>query len=212
MKMNGTETIEQWWDACHTGDHPDTDFFLTGHQGPEVWKYLEITELLIPDADVLNIGVGKGYCTQNLAALGCRVSVLDISCAALNKVKDITAGTYLSNALHKISENHFDIAISFLVVQHMENTALSEQLSAIFKALKPGGLFAFQYSFPLEPVLPTSPGNTNLCKVGGVTRSPIEINTLVTKAGFIIKRDWLHSEHPEYGCGWRMIHLKKQCQ
>jgi len=93
----------------------------------------------------------------------------------------------------------------------MDNTALSEQLSAIFKALKPGGLFAFQYAFPLEPCLPTSPGNTKLCKGGGVTRSPIEIDTLATKAGFIIKRDWLHSEYPEYGCGWRMIHLIKQC-
>jgi len=69
---------------------------------------------LTPDMDILNIGVGKGYCTQNLAALGCRVSVLDISCAALNKVKNITAGTYLANALHKIPKNHFDIAISFL--------------------------------------------------------------------------------------------------
>ncbi|SLM30967.1 hypothetical protein MTBBW1_2560008 [Desulfamplus magnetovallimortis] len=209
MKGNGPETIEEWWDACHTGIHPETDFFLTGHQGPDVWNYLQIKHLIKSDINVLNIGVGKGHCTRNLAALGCRVSALDISSAALNKVKDITAGTYLANALNKIPENHFDIAISFLVVQHMDNISLSSQLSAIFKALKPGGLFAFQYSFPLEPNLPTSPGNTELCKIGGVTRSSLEMGTLCKNAGFINKKDWIHSEYPQFGSGWRIIHLKK---
>jgi len=185
--MNNTETIEQWWDTCHTGAHPEADFFLTGHQGPEVWESLEITDRLIPGINVLNIGVGKGYCTQNLAALGCKVSVLDISSAALKKVKNIATRTYLANALHQIPENGFDIAISFLVVQHMSNTAFSEQLSAVYKALKPGGLFAFQYAFPLEPCLPTSPGDIKLCKVGGVTRSPSEIDEMAKKQDLKIK-------------------------
>ena len=209
MNENGHESIEDWWDACHTGAHPETEFFLTGHQGPEVWKQLQILSMLEPGVTVLNIGVGQGHCTRNLAALGCNVSVLDISSFALDKVRNVICAGYLAAALDDIPANTFDLALSFLVVQHMEHRALTDQLTAVFRALKPKGLFALQYAYPLDPSAPIAEDTPERCKVGGVVRQPKDMERLCTNAGFAVLRTWVHSEYPKYGSGWRILHLRK---
>jgi len=73
---------------------------------------------------VLNIGVGQGHCTRALAGRGCEVSALDISRHALDKVASVIRAGYLASALHELPESAFDLAISFLVTQHVDDAAL----------------------------------------------------------------------------------------
>ncbi len=209
MHGNGPESIDQWWDACHAGRHPRTDFYLTGHQGPDVWGYLDVRQMLEPGTAVLNIGVGQGHCTRNLAALGCVVSVLDISPLALGKVKDVVSAGYLARELDLLPDDSFDVALSFLVVQHMEHAALKAQLAAVFRALKPSGLFALQYAFPLAKDAPTIEDSPERCKVGGVVRRTEDMEKEAMEVGFAVRRSWVHSEYPQYGSGWRILHLEK---
>jgi len=215
MQRCGPESVRQWWDACHSGSHPEKDFFLTGHQGPEVWQHLQVRDMLAPGLNVLNIGVGQGHCTRNLAGLGCRVAVLDISPLALEKVREATWAGYLAGNLEKtpseggLPENSFDLALSFLVTQHMEHTGLEQQLKAVICALKPEGIFAIQYAFPLDPQTYPADDIPDRCKVGGVVRTPEVFEDMVRRAGGHTERHWEHSRYPQYDIGWCIAHIRK---
>lgn len=208
MPHDGPDSVREWWDACHAGTHPQTDFFLTGHQGPEVWQSLDVLPWLLPGTAVLNIGVGKGYCTRHLAERGCLVSALDISPLALAKVADVIQAGYLAEALQELPAAAFDLALSFLVAQHMDHAALAAQLAAVGRALKPGGLFALQYAFALDPAAPPrSEDSPETCQVGGVLRRRDTMEAMTREAGLRVLRSWEDSRYPDYGSGWGILHL-----
>jgi len=209
MESSGRESVGQWWDACHTGSHPQAGFFLTGHQGPEVWDYLEVKNLLVPGLAVLNIGVGLGHCTRNLASLGCQVSVLDISRAALDKVRDCVQAAYLAESVEDLPENAFDLAISFLVSQHMNHRDLDQQLAAVIRSLKPDGIFAMQYAFRLDPAAPSDEDSPQNCKEGGVCRTAARMEELVRLAGGQVVADRVIGLYPDYGSGWSALRIVK---
>ena len=91
----------------------------------------------------------------------------------------------------------------------MELTAIRDQLTAVFRALKPGGMFALQYASPLDPTSHSTVDSPDLCKGGGVLLIPGDMNTLVQAAGFTVLRTWEHSKYPQYGCAWHILHIEK---
>lgn len=203
---------QQWWDNCH---HKDADerhqWMLTGSFGPEVWKRLNIETLLKPGAKVLNIGVGKGLCTKALVDLGCKVSALDISTHALDKVQTICERTYLHSQLPEMPKNYFDVAISHLVTQHISNAALLEQLRGVIAALTPQGIFGMQFLYYLgDKRFWLADDSVKEQNGGGVGRSLGMMEQLVYQAGGELIQATHLGTYPHYNVGWYSIQITKR--
>jgi SAM-dependent methyltransferase len=136
--------INDFWEEAH---QKNEELWLTGSYFGEVWGSLDIVSKFLPGITVLNIGVGLGRDTQELSSKGAVVDVLDISQTALNRVKDITRNQYLSSNLGTLPINEYDIAVSHLVTQHMNDEDLAKQIRYVTRSLKSTGIFAMQFAF-----------------------------------------------------------------
>ncbi|MHC4475127.1 MAG: methyltransferase domain-containing protein [Planctomycetota bacterium] len=196
-------SIGAWRDHCQTDNH----WYLTGSKGSDVWDRLNIEDKVVPGQVVLNIGVGLGYCTEELARRKCVVHALDISETALDRVRHVAARTWLPGRLDELPADFFDLAISNLVTQHMNDDDLFEQMSAVLRGLKPDGIFAMQFAYSLNGQYDSYKANPATMKAGGVYRSLTKMNLLATKArGRIIWADKI-GNCPEWNNGWYGIHI-----
>lgn len=203
-------TIEKWWELNHQGVNDRFLFWLTGSAGPEVWEYLEVADRIIAGTVVLNIGVGLGFCTRELARRKCIVHALDISESALQKVKDVAAEVWLPSSLSLLPADTFDLAISNLVAQHMSDCDLEDQIKRIVPALKQKGIFALQFACMLDPK------NNNLdivplssLKHGSVGRSLAWFCQIVERAGGMVIGAKRIGLFPLYNSCWYMVHIAR---
>ncbi len=196
-------SVKDWWNYCQDNNH----WYLTGSKGPEVWERLNITDRIYSGALVLNIGVGLGYCTEELVKKGCVVHALDISEVALDRVRDIVVETWLPNQLAELPADTFDLVISHLVTQHMNDEDLLEQLGAVVRSLKPEGIFAMQFAYSLNGKYDLFKPTMPVVKSGGICRSLVKMNSLIEKAcGRILWADKI-DYYPEWNAGWYGIHI-----
>jgi ubiquinone/menaquinone biosynthesis C-methylase UbiE len=133
--------IKSYWSNFHKEQNADA---LTGTSYAEIVRYHELTDKIYPGVTVLNIGVGKGYCTKGFYDNGCRVSVLDICEEALQTVRPYIERGYLQDNIDQLPANYFDIVISNLVAQHMADIDLRKQLTYVIRSLKDTGFFSIQ--------------------------------------------------------------------
>jgi SAM-dependent methyltransferase len=197
------EDLAGWWERAHANDHP---FWLSGTSGREIWNRLEVDALLMPQTEVLEVGVGLGQGVRALAERGCRVSVIDIAQIALDRVADVAEG-YRADRLEHLPPAAFDVALSHLVVQHILDDALDAQLQAVLAALKPGGVFALQYTSWMDDAerpVDMTPFNA---KRGGIFRTSQRMMQMARAAGGVPVR-WMRREvHPAYGVEWHVLHV-----
>ena len=139
-----SESVKNFWEKAH---NENISLWLTGSGFNEVWKYLNILNLLSPNNNILNIGVGLGGETRELIKRNVIIDVLDISETALERVKNITRNQYLSSNINNLPINEYDIVVSHLVTQHMDNNGLNEQIKYVLRSLKSEGVFAMQFAF-----------------------------------------------------------------
>lgn len=181
--------VKDWWDIAHKTDHA---YWLSGTPGEEVWKRLGVRDRLKPGLRVLNIGVGLGRDTRELVALGCNVSVLDISETALERVKDVAAG-WIDPA--QLPDNTFDLALSHLVAQHQADLTLQEQIENVLRSLKPGCMFAIQYAAHAHT---SHLQGRDQIQQGSVYRKPGDFAALVHASGGAIADTF---ERETFPCG-----------
>lgn len=203
-----SQTVEQWWDECRTDSQ--YAFWLTGSQGSNVWSSLEIEDRIAPGRQVLNIGVGEGYCTRELAERGCHVHALDISRIALEKIRDCVDATWSPSDLSRLPSDTFDLAISHLVAQHMCDADLSEQFHEVVRSLKSDGIFALQFAFRLDGDEDQIEQTSLNMKTGSICRSLEKVSRLVADANGQIVWQKKIGLFPEQGSGWYGIHIAKQ--
>ncbi len=199
------QDMRQWWDHAHETSH---EFWLSGSAASDVWERLTITDRIVPGAVVLNIGVGLGYCTRELQKSGCVVDVLDISPIAIARVRGVIRHGWLPAQFKEFPENMFDLAISHLVTQHMVAADLAEQLDVVIRGLKPSGLFAMQFSFPLNGETPADNEESGRVKSGGVFYTMDRMQSMVDRAGGRISWSKQIGTFPEYGSGWYGVHIR----
>jgi cyclopropane fatty-acyl-phospholipid synthase-like methyltransferase len=194
--------IIQFWNQQHAENNVQ---FLTGSSGQGTWEDLQITDRVIKGANVLNIGVGLGYCTKALVEAGCNVHALDISPVALAKVKDIVDATWLPLQYDEMPVNFFNLVISYLVTQHMCLDDFIEQIKYVVRSLCCNGIFAMQFASRLifEEVEITE----QRLQFGGVCYPVRKIVEIVEDVGGKIL--WLkHSSvFPHYGSEWYFVHV-----
>jgi SAM-dependent methyltransferase len=200
--------MKQFWQEAHK---KDMKYELTGSSAEGVIKFLNIDQLIKEASDCLVIGVGFGYETKYLTNIGKRVSVLDISPEALDRVKDYTVNRYLPDQLEKIKAESFDLIISHLVTQHMPNKDLEHQINQSIRILKQNGTFAMQFASRYKD---NNDGLTSDIPVprmmaGLVSRSLKYMKSIINK--FDGKITWRSTPIflPHVGHHWYGIHIQK---
>jgi SAM-dependent methyltransferase len=191
-------SMTDWWDIAQQKDHA---FWLSGTPGEEIWARLGVRERLSSGVSVLNIGVGLGRCTRELAALGCHVSVLDISPRAIERVSDVAAGWIRPEDL---PAERFNLALSHLVMQHMPDFDVQDQIAHVIRSLTPDGLFAFQYTAGADGQC--TPQYRNYAKSGAIRRRPADIENVVSQCGGRLVG---HFQRETHACGtqWWVAHV-----
>ena len=124
--------MKQWWDSIHEKYNETKDFkFLTNSNPILAVKNLNID--LIKDKKILEIGVGTGNSTKYYYDKGLEVSALDISDVALERVEQYIIKSYTPDDI--LPSKYFDIAVSNLVAQHMNDEDLSNQIKQVLESL-----------------------------------------------------------------------------
>lgn len=201
---DASQPIETWWADAHT--RKDLGW-LSGTVGDTIWRSLAISSRVLPDREVLNIGVGLGTCTRDLVAAGCKVSALDICPIALDRVRDVVQGTYLTADIDRLPDACFDLAISHLVAQHMFDADLETQIRHVLRALKPGGVFAMQFSYGWGQETSIANETLDNAKAGGVTRTLSHMVDMVDRLGGQVTRAHVIDDYPQYRTGWYALHI-----
>jgi predicted TPR repeat methyltransferase len=135
--------IKEFWEQCH---HNDEKLWLAGSHLQEVLQALEIKAIKV-NGNVLVIGVGLGYEVKELREITANIDVLDISEFALARVKGMTKNQYLASEIEKLPENKYDLIMSYLVTQHIDDEELNRHLKYGIRALTCNGIFAMQFAF-----------------------------------------------------------------
>lgn len=199
------DSMQEWWESAHRRDH---EYWLSGTPGREIWERLGVRDRLNTGISVLNIGIGLGRCTRDLVDLGCAVSVLDVTPVALERVADVAKGW--TNAA-ELPVSHFDLALSHLVAQHMPDFDFQDQIRYVLRALRPDGLFAFQYATGVDGQC--SPQFRNYAKSGAIRRRPQDIVNVVSLCGGRVVNQFQRETHPCGTVWWvaHVVHAQSNC-
>ena len=136
------ENRKNFWNTQHANNIVPT---LSGCEYDETIDFMKIRELIKPNINVLEIGVGMGYVTKGFYDNGCEVSALDISDVALERVKPICNEVFSTNDLEKLPTNYFNLILCRNVVQHVATDFLINELTHIIRSLNQDGVLAIQF-------------------------------------------------------------------
>lgn len=109
---------------------------------PVIQRHIIAYESVLPyiNGDVLEVGVGEGYGAQLLKKNANSYTGID-KFEALNKdnLTDIKFIQMTIPPFTGLTDNSFDVVVSFQVIEHIEDDSLF--IKEIFRVLKPGGKF-----------------------------------------------------------------------
>jgi nucleoside-diphosphate-sugar epimerase len=131
----------EFWNKQHDQDNERT---LSGCGFDATVDFLNVKDLIVPGMRVLEIGCGLGYVTQGFAEIA-KISVLDISDSALDRVRPICESVYHINDVESLPTDYFDLIVCHNVVQHVLTDALVNELKHAIRSLAPTGTFAIEY-------------------------------------------------------------------
>lgn len=201
-----------------------SDHHVEGHQGAltgtPLWRLLSffpIEDKLKPGVNVLNVGVGLGHCTRSIAAMGCNIYVMDICQEAVDKVSDVTSGSFLHESSSELPDNKFDVAYSFLVTQHMSEDDILSQFPNVIRSLKDGARFYVQFAGSDRPGennnpghIVGTPGDGKVSMLGGrMVRTMDYAKELVEKCGGTVVESAHLKRFPMYQSYWYYLAIEK---
>lgn len=139
--------LRDLWDKFHREDNIDQ---LSNNGLQRIIGLLNIRDEFDNAETVLEIGVGTGKCSEEIHKAGKTLCCVDISELALYKVAHITERTYINTSVDYLPNDFFDLAISFCVAPHISDEELRRHIRYTLEALKPGGVFAMQFTFSMN--------------------------------------------------------------
>ena len=196
--LRNPETIEKEFDAYAAQYEAALNEGLSvSGEGPEYFAQRRIqwtAEVLKSHSNfdsVLDFGCGVGIATPLLRQYISPKSILgfDPSTAAIKRAQsDFPESDVQFTAISKeIPSNQFDLAYCNGVFHHIMPEDRDAALATVFRALKPGGWFAFWENNPWNPgtryVMSKIPFDRD-----AVVISPIEAKSLLERAGFKVER------------------------
>jgi SAM-dependent methyltransferase len=132
---------QKFWDEQHNQNNQRT---LSGCGFDDTVDFLNVKDLIVPGMCVLEIGCGLGYVTQGFADIA-KISVLDISDSALDRVRPICESVYHIDNVESLPTDYFDLIICHNVVQHVLTESLVNELKHAIRSLSTSGTFAIEY-------------------------------------------------------------------
>ena len=201
------ESVREFWELAHKDK---SHLWLSGTPPSEVFERLKISECLKKrHLNILNVGVGEGYCTSALAKLGHYVDVLDISLNALANVENFTENQFVSSS--DLSSGKYDLILHHLVAQHMSHQDLSTQLRHLVGSLNSEGLIALQFvSSSKNDQFITEDDDLSAQMHGGVFRSTQFITKIVESCGGIVNNVHTMESWHNSDAVFQTIHVKRQ--
>jgi glycosyltransferase involved in cell wall biosynthesis len=208
--LDTSKSVEEFWESSH---EIDSELWLTGTDPDWLFDYYGL-ESLIKDSNkklkILNVGVGRGGCTKELAKNGHIVSALDISSAALEKVAGFVQQTYLANDIKTLPTSEFDLIIHHLVAQHMSIVDLELQVETLISSLSQNGMLCMQIaSYQKNDRNDLGDGKME-CMMGAVGRSEEAIKTLFDRPSLTVLEITQTNTYEEYGSSWYRIRAIKK--
>ena len=143
-----SETAKDFWDNAHENKQIRA---LSGHSLDVHVDHMCVRDKLAEAIDVLCVGIGTGEWINDLLAdyPHLNIDAMDISEEAFKSVPDINCMTpdefYIWGPINK-----YDLVISLWVSPHMTDTELELQVIGIVQSLTDDGVFALQYSEPID--------------------------------------------------------------
>jgi SAM-dependent methyltransferase len=139
---------QKFWNEQHNRDNKRA---LSGCGFDDTLDFLNIKDLVVPGMRVLEIGCGLGYVTAGFAEIA-KISVLDISDSALDRVRPICESVYHVDDVASLPTDYFDLIICHNVVQHVPTESLMVELKHAIRSLAPTGTFAVEYVWSNDSV------------------------------------------------------------
>jgi hypothetical protein len=192
--------MKQFW----TEKHKLNDVaHLTGSDLYAINTYMELP--LMPDMDVLNIGVGMGKCTRQLKELTNNVYVLDICQEAIDKVKDVIIKGYLTP--QSLPKYKFDLIMSHLVSQHINKEELTNHIEYGINALSLQGEMVIQIAVPINRnEVDYSDASAG---AGSIKYTIDEVVELINIYGGRLTRLKFYERFLQYNMDWYIFHIKR---
>ncbi len=157
-RKNAFHYIASWrtdWDAG--------SFFASGEEDYQrlVAPILAEMNFVPHDKRMVEIGCGAGRMTRVFAREFAEVEAIDISDEMQRRGKEYLQGFpnirwILADGatLSSVADQNADFVFSYLVIQHLpSHTIANTLLREILRALKPGGLFLFQFNGARQPTM-----------------------------------------------------------
>jgi SAM-dependent methyltransferase len=149
-----------------------------------------LTELRVTAESVLDFGCGTGSSVPHLLRLaGCRrVHGVDISEASLAVArKSYGAVNVTFGRPERLVPEHYDLAFCNGVFHHIAPAQRSEAAASVWRALRPGGLFALWENNPWNPGTRYVMSKVSFDR-DAITLTPPETRWLLRSVGFEVAR------------------------
>jgi predicted TPR repeat methyltransferase len=136
---------KDFWEAEHNANSG----WITGTGFESLLKQFGLTADNIKDKKVLEVGTGRGFCSQEFSKHSSELYCCDISESALEKVKTFAKQTYQTVDITQTPS--VDLAIAHLVFVHCTNDEMLRLINGV--NLSENGQFMFQVSGLINGVL-----------------------------------------------------------
>ena len=206
-----TDRMRQDWDERARKDalyyivtnaaESEEQFAASGEQS--VRDILADVEHLLPArATVLEIGCGIGRMLRPLARRFTSVYGVDVSTEMISRARQRHAEVsniilWLTDGitLEPIRSGSVDLALSYLVFQHIPDASVVEtNIRETFRVLKAGGLFKFQVAGRPDTGAAAAMERARIKDTWcGVNFSEAEIREIVVRAGFVVRATYSHT-------------------
>lgn len=168
---------KQFWEVQHVNKTLAT---LSGCKYDETIDFLQVRPYINEYTNVLEVGVGLGYVTEELNKR-CFVSALDISEEALKRVMSYCIALYSVDKIEELPEDCFHVILCHNLVQHIPTALLKIELFYLIRSLKADGVFAVEF---ISSDTAEDTGNVSVVHgVGNLCRSPKFMRSLVEECG-----------------------------
>jgi len=208
--MPSPELVE-FWDVVH--EIQNARCLNTSLSSTEQWEMFEVNDFFAPKKRILYIGSGAGESVIDLASKNMKVSVLEVSQYAEAAIKGYFERFYLDAA--DLPNNTFDLVLSRLVAQHMNDEDLAYQVLHVTKAMKKEAVFAMQFYLLRDGQTALLPDLSNddldAQRSGHVGRTKDVMQAIIEGNGGKIL-EWKKTIHHDNLPGqpiWQFVHIGK---
>lgn len=190
---------------------------LTGTSFKHTVSFFGLKGYLFRGMNVLEIGVGLGFCVKGFYEMGCNVYASDICKEAFRRIEKYIKGSFLYGEVEKLPDDFFDLAVSHLVTQHMSEAGLLKQFPEVIRSLKPNGVFCVQFAYSdilgennIKETIVGTPGDNKVSMLGGrMVRTPDYARQLIDRCDGKVVYTSDMTRFPKFKSGWYYMRIVK---